>query len=81
MLDCERMGKSNTCNAPRIKNSAWFAEESVEEEVWNSSMLHVFSLGVCSFKIAPRVRGERWGGGGIAVPTYIHILFIWSLIQ
>ena len=77
MLDCERMGKSNTCNAPRIKNSAWFAEESVEEEVWNSSMLHVFSLGVCSFKIAPRVRGERWGGGvGLQfLHTYIFYLF------
>ena len=62
-------------NTPRMKNSAWYAEESVEEEVWKSSMLHEFILGVCSFRIAPGVRGEG-GGGGIAVPTYIHILFI-----
>ena len=32
-------------------------------------MLHVFILGVCSFRIDPGILGE---GGGIAVPTYIH---------
>ena len=63
-LDCERMGKSNTTLLEIIKNSAWCAEESVVEEVWKSSMQHVFILGVCSFRIAPGV-GR---GGGIAVP-------------
>ena len=61
-------------NTPRIKNSAWCAEESIEEEVWKSSMLHVFILGVCSFRIAPGVRGE---GVGWDCSSYIHTYFIY----
>ena len=61
-------------NTPRIKNSTLCTEESVEEEVWKSSMLHVFILGVSSFRIAPGVRGE--GGVGLQfLHTYIFYLF------
>ena len=62
-------------NTPRMKNSAWYAEESVEEEVWKSSMLHEFILGVCSFRIAPGVRGEGGGVGLQFLHTYIFYLF------
>ena len=61
-------------NTPRMKNSAWYAEESVEEEVWKSSMLHVFILGVCSFRIARGVRGKE-GVGLQFLHTYIFYLF------